>query len=422
MPDRPYTLLSCSVSLDGYLGDQTPRLALSNDADFDRVDEVRASCDAIMVGAVTVRTDNPRLLVRSQARRDERTARGLPPSPMKITVTERVDLDARSNFFTAGEAEKLVYTSSPRVPDARARLGPVATIVDGGRRVRMRRLSEDLGRPRRGAADGRGRRHRAHPVPGRRPRRRAAARRRAVLRRRLERPALRERRALPVERAAGARSSPRCARSATWCCCATRSRPGSRTNERDAMRASRTGPATGLIAQVAAARPSWRRPPGSARRAGSPAFACAVDHGGGARARLGRGERLGPASWVTLARATLAVGVAALAADSFAHDTPVALLVTLAAVALALDAGRRLGGAAHRTATALGARFDGEVDAFLILALSVYVAPRVRRVGARDRRRALRCSSPASGCCRGCARRCRRAAGAGSSRRRRASC
>ena len=77
MPERPYTLLSCSVSLDGYLGDQTPRLALSNEADFDRVDEVRASCDAIMVGAVTVRTDNPRLLVRSQARRDERTARGL---------------------------------------------------------------------------------------------------------------------------------------------------------------------------------------------------------------------------------------------------------------------------------------------------------------------------------------------------------
>jgi 5-amino-6-(5-phosphoribosylamino)uracil reductase len=144
MPERPYTLLSCSVSLDGYLGDQTPRLALSNEADFDRVDGVRASCDAIMVGAVTVRTDNPRLLVRSQARRDERTARGLPPSPAKVTVSERVDLDARSNFFTAGAAEKLLYTSSPRVADARAKLGPVATVVDGGSRVRMRRLTEDL--------------------------------------------------------------------------------------------------------------------------------------------------------------------------------------------------------------------------------------------------------------------------------------
>ena len=144
MPDRPYTTLSCSVSLDGYLGDRTPRLALSNAADFDRVDEVRASCDAILVGAVTVRTDNPRLLVRSPARREERTARGLPSSPMKITVSERVDLNADSNFFTAGETEKLIYTSTGRVRDARRRLGPVATIVDGGRRVRMRRIADDL--------------------------------------------------------------------------------------------------------------------------------------------------------------------------------------------------------------------------------------------------------------------------------------
>jgi riboflavin-specific deaminase-like protein len=144
VPERPYTLLSCSVSLDGYLGDETPRLALSNEADFDRVDEVRASCDAIMVGAATVRTDNPRLLVRSQARREQRRALGLTPSPKKITVTEQANLDARSNFFTTGEAEKLVYTSSPRVDVARAQLGMVATVVDGGRHVRMRRLSEDL--------------------------------------------------------------------------------------------------------------------------------------------------------------------------------------------------------------------------------------------------------------------------------------
>ena len=87
------------------------------------------------------------------------------------------------------------------------------------------------------------------------------------------------------------------------------------------------------------------------------------------------GEQWGPACWVTLARATLAVGVAALVADSFTHDTPVALLVTLAGIALVLDAAD--GWVARRTGTAsaLGARFDGEVDAFLILALSVYVAP-----------------------------------------------
>jgi 5-amino-6-(5-phosphoribosylamino)uracil reductase len=146
MPDRPYILLSCGMSIDGYLGSAAPRrLELSNDADFDRVDAVRASCDAILVGATTVRTDNPRLLVRSSDRRDARTARGLPPSPMKVTVTKRVELDPSADFFTAGDTEKLVYCTSPGVPDARSRLGGVATVVDGGPHVEMRSLSEDLG-------------------------------------------------------------------------------------------------------------------------------------------------------------------------------------------------------------------------------------------------------------------------------------
>jgi len=144
--DRPYTLLSCGMSIDGYLGSPSEkRLALSNDADFDRVDAVRAECDAILVGAATVRNDNPRLLVRSQVRRDQRVARGLTPLPMKVTVTERVELDACADFFTTGETEKLVYCASGSVTEARARLGPVATVVDGGQPMSMRRVSEDLG-------------------------------------------------------------------------------------------------------------------------------------------------------------------------------------------------------------------------------------------------------------------------------------
>jgi 5-amino-6-(5-phosphoribosylamino)uracil reductase len=144
MRDRPYTLLSCCVSIDGYIGTAASRLLLSNDADFDRVDAVRASCDAILVGAETVRIDNPRLLVRSETRREERTARGLPESPIKVTVTRRAELDARADFFNLGDAEKLVYCASPRVEEARNRLGGVATVVDGGDNVEMRSLSTDL--------------------------------------------------------------------------------------------------------------------------------------------------------------------------------------------------------------------------------------------------------------------------------------
>ena len=76
---------------------------------------------------------------------------------------------------------------------------------------------------------------------------------------------------------------------------------------------------------------------------------------------------------VTLTRATLAVGVAALVVDSFARPVSVAFLVSLTVVALVLDA--LDGWVARRTrTTAFGARLDGEVDAFLILVLSVYVA------------------------------------------------
>ena len=86
-----------------------------------------------------------------------------------------------------------------------------------------------------------------------------------------------------------------------------------------------------------------------------------------------RADRLTRADWVTLARAAVAFGVAALVADSFGQPVPVTTLVSLSALALALDAVD--GWVARRTRTGkLGAQFDGEVDAFLILVLSVYVA------------------------------------------------
>jgi phosphatidylglycerophosphate synthase len=80
---------------------------------------------------------------------------------------------------------------------------------------------------------------------------------------------------------------------------------------------------------------------------------------------------LGPADRVTLTRASLVAGVTALVADSFHRPLPVGTLVALASVALVLDAVD--GKVARRTGTVspLGARFDMEVDAFLILVLSV---------------------------------------------------
>ncbi len=145
MGDRPYTVLSCGVSLDGYLDSATDeRLLLSNDADFDRVDEVRSGNDAILIGAGTVRRDNPALLVRSEDRRKKRVDQGLPETPAKVTVTATGDLDPEAQFFANGDCEKFVYCRSNAFIAARSRLADVATIVDGGRTVTMSAVSEDL--------------------------------------------------------------------------------------------------------------------------------------------------------------------------------------------------------------------------------------------------------------------------------------
>jgi phosphatidylglycerophosphate synthase len=88
----------------------------------------------------------------------------------------------------------------------------------------------------------------------------------------------------------------------------------------------------------------------------------------------GGADALGLADLVTLSRATLACGVAALVADSFLAQPATATLVVLAVAALVLDAVDGWVARRTRTASPFGARFDGEVDAFLILVLSVYVA------------------------------------------------
>jgi phosphatidylglycerophosphate synthase len=136
------------------------------------------------------------------------------------------------------------------------------------------------------------------------------------------------------------------------------------------MRTVQAGPLSGLIAQALLL----------VALAGSAGWVVGITCGVILDAGLARGlsryraDRLGPADWVTLARATLAVGVAALTADSFHQPVPVAILVTLAAVALALDAVDGWVARRTRTSATLGAHFDAEVDAFLILVLSVYVA------------------------------------------------
>ena len=137
------------------------------------------------------------------------------------------------------------------------------------------------------------------------------------------------------------------------------------------------GPLTGLVAQLALlvtlAVTLGLTPAGLAAGAGYGLVLCGLLGSGLQRAGM---VRMGPANVVTFSRAILVGGVTALVVTSFAHPVSTPALVVVAGVALALDGVD--GQVARRTGntTALGARFDMEIDAFLILVLSVYAGDR----------------------------------------------
>jgi riboflavin-specific deaminase-like protein len=143
---RPYVLLSVATSIDGAIDDTSPtRLLLSNSEDFDRVDQVRAESDAILIGAGTIRADNPRLLVNSEQRRAERVAAGKPEFPLKVTISASGDLDPSLKFWHYGGG-KIAYTTDAAEEKLRERLAGLADVVSTGPTIDLHALLNDLER------------------------------------------------------------------------------------------------------------------------------------------------------------------------------------------------------------------------------------------------------------------------------------
>ncbi len=144
MSQLPYVLLSVATSVDGYIDDTTPdRLLLSNAADFDRVDQVRADSDAILIGAGTMRADNPRLIVNSEQRRAERVARGASEYPLKVTLTRSGALDTSLKWFHHGGG-KVVYTVDTSAEALKRQVGGLAEVIPLGPELDFTALLEDL--------------------------------------------------------------------------------------------------------------------------------------------------------------------------------------------------------------------------------------------------------------------------------------
>ena len=108
-----YVIAKCAMSLDGYIDDAThERLVLSSKEDRDAVTQLRATCDAILIGAGTLRADNPSLGLRGDDLQRRRVDAGLPAEPAKIVITTTGELPIDGRFFTTGTGRPIVIAGA----------------------------------------------------------------------------------------------------------------------------------------------------------------------------------------------------------------------------------------------------------------------------------------------------------------------
>ena len=118
------------MSLDGYIDDPCPqRRVFSNELDKQKVDELRAGFDAILVGAGTLRKDNPKLALRSGKLRRQRQQLGLLPDITKVALTCSGNLDPDLEFFKSRKADKLIYAPQDKTAALQEQLYGLATVV-----------------------------------------------------------------------------------------------------------------------------------------------------------------------------------------------------------------------------------------------------------------------------------------------------
>lgn len=145
--NRPYTFINVAATADGKIDTfERKGAAISSARDKQRVDELRAAADAVLVGGRTLLEEQPKLTVRSEALREGRIRQGRSPNPMKVGVVTVADIPKDSDFIKAGDARLVIFTtpqtSISQVEQLRA-LG-VEVFVNDSARVDLRKMMRTL--------------------------------------------------------------------------------------------------------------------------------------------------------------------------------------------------------------------------------------------------------------------------------------
>ncbi len=131
---RPFVFINAAMSADGKIATIARRQTrISGILDFDRVDELRATSDAIMIGIGTMISDNPSLTVKSQERREKRREKGMDENPVRIVVDSRARTPVDADIFRKGEGKKIIAVSESAAKEKVRELSELAEIIVTGK-------------------------------------------------------------------------------------------------------------------------------------------------------------------------------------------------------------------------------------------------------------------------------------------------
>jgi 2,5-diamino-6-(ribosylamino)-4(3H)-pyrimidinone 5'-phosphate reductase len=145
-PPRPFVFINAAMSADGKIATiERRQTRISGSLDFDRMDELRATSDAIMVGIGTVLSDNPSLTVKSPQRREKRRVGGRDENPVRIVVDSLARTPIDADIFKKGDGKRMIAISES-APQGRVKeLAKYAEIITAGEtNVELKRLLTEL--------------------------------------------------------------------------------------------------------------------------------------------------------------------------------------------------------------------------------------------------------------------------------------
>ena len=145
---RPFVFLNLAMSADGKVATRERRqLRISGAADFERVDELKAGADAVMVGIGTVLSDDPSLTVKSEQRRESRLKEKGSENPMRVVVDSSARTPHDAQVLCKGRGRRMVALSG-LAPRERIRalegLEDVEVVVAGERKVDLQKVLQTL--------------------------------------------------------------------------------------------------------------------------------------------------------------------------------------------------------------------------------------------------------------------------------------